>query len=215
MIGIEFISREPITDWDDLKEDQLVFAYWDNQAFDEPYKESPFFRARIIILEDNFEISNADFDDDNIYIQWKCDNRNHNIRQECKDIKHDPGYCPNGCSYAPLSNISKMKFGLDWSTKSKTQIRCCKCESTECNHSVTPDDFYKLHLYQKLFALWPFNDNHFYQGRIVKMVRVNSFPSKIERDSLESFQLEKTPKKHSSNVKFIAFDERYGSVHVN
>ena len=191
-----------------MKEDQLVFAYFDNQEFKEPCKANPFFRAKIIILEDNFEISKADFDNDNIYIQWKCDNGNHNNnkRQECKDITSDPGYCPNGCSFAPISNISKMKLG-------KLNI-CCKCESTECNHSVTADDFYKLQLHQKIFGLWPFGNNYYYPGRIVKMVRVNSFPSKSQRDSLVSAKIYQTPKKHSSNDIFLAFDEEFGSVFV-
>lgn len=195
-----------------MKEDQLVFAYFDNQQFEKPCEANPFFRAKIIILEDNFEISKADFDNDNIYIQWKCDNGNHNKYHECRDFKNDPGYCPNGCSFAPISNISKMKFGL--ATKSKTHIRCCRCEPTECDHGVTPDDFYKLQLHQKLFGLWPFGNNHFYPGRIVKMVRMNSFPSKSERDSLESVKIYQTPKKHSSNDIFLAFDEQFGSVYV-
>ena len=214
MIGIIFISREPITEWDDLKEDQLVFAYWDNQAFAEPYRENPFFRAKIILLEDNFEISNADFDNDNIYIQWKCDNANHHkgVRQECRDVKDDPGYCSTGCSFAPISNISKLKFGVG--SGLKNQIKCCKCKPTECSHSVTPDDFYKLQLHQIIVGLWPFDNNYFYPGRIVKMVRVNSFPPKSKRDSLESVPLNQTIKKHSSDEKFIDFDEQTGSVYV-
>lgn len=205
-------TQEPITDWDFLKEDQLVFAYFDNQDF-EGFggidQADPFLRAKIIILEDHFEISKTDYVNDNIYIQWRCDNSNH---QNCKDIKYDPGYCPTGCSFAPLSNISKMKFGLG--TKQKNQIRCCDCENTECSHSVTPDDFYKLQLHQIIVGLWPGPHNFSYQGRIVKMVRVNSFPSKSERESLESVQANETPNKHSINEKFLAFDD-YGSVYVN
>ena len=200
-----------------MKENQLVFTYFENQQFYEPSEADPFFRAQIIILEDHFEISKEDFDNDNIYIQWKCDNANHTGDSECKDVRNDPGYCSNGCSFAPISNISKMKFGVG----QKNQIRCCKCKPTECIHCVTADDFYKLQLHQIIVGLWPFNNdfddtcNHFYPGRIVKMVRVSSFPSKKERDSVESLKANQTPKKHSSNGKFIAFDKDYGSAYVN
>jgi len=203
-------TQEPITDWDDLKEDQLVFAYFDNQEFEnfggqnDPDRVDPFMRAKIIILEDHFEISKEDYDNDNIYIQWRCD-----PHQPCSDIRNDPGYCPTGCSFAPLSNISKLKFGIKLNNNA---IRCCTHDETECSHKVTSDDFYKLQLHQTIVALWPFTGNHFYQGRIVKMVRVNSFP---ERKSLETVRVNETPKKHSSNEKYIAFDETYGSVYVN
>ena len=200
-----------------MKENQLVFAYFDNQDFGEAFGGmDPFMRAKIIILEDHFEISKEDYDNDNIYIQWRCDAENHfnklHNNGSCVEIINDPGYCPTGCSFAPLSNISKMKFGIG--TKSTSIIRCCACDGTECIHSVTNEEFYKLKLYQTIVGLWPFNDNHFYQGRIVKMVRVNSFPTKAERESLETVRVNQKPK-HSSNEKYIAFDETYGSVYVN
>lgn len=150
-ISYLFFSREPILDWDDLKADQLVFAYFDNQDFGEAFGGiDPFMRAKIIILEDHFEISKEDYDNDNIYIQWRCGAVNHGPNGSCVDIRNDQGYCQTGCSFAPLSNISKMKFGIG--TNAST-IRCCKCDGTECIHSVTNDDFYKLKLYQTIVGL--------------------------------------------------------------
>ena len=163
----------------------------------------------MIILEDNFNISKEDYDKDNIYIQWKCD-----PHHPCEDIANDHGYCPTGCSFAPLSNISKLKFGVTSKGRGRNNVQCCACEATDCHHSITSADFYNLKLHQAVVGLWPFNSNHFYEGRIVKMVTVDSFPSKEERSSLELLKVNQNPTRTSAG-KYIAFNETYGSVYLN
>lgn len=87
------------------------------------------------------------------------------------------------------------KTELKWRVDDPTTDFTCECDD-DCEHSIKPDELDTLKDGLMINALWPFNGNHYYPARIVRVFFSTSFL--IEISFVDKFCFEEPVKFFSS-----------------
>merc|ERR1712130_1596 len=160
-----------------------------------------------------------------IFYQWCCD---LHTEEACKHTPGDPGYCPPGCTYAMVNEHTKIKYPV---LKDDGIVEVCNCQDEDiCTHFVPRDDYAKLEEGRIIYAMWPFDDCHFYKARICRLQYVERFPERDVTDKItvanktlkRKRKLGKNPEpvpefgaSPMDNSRYFAFNKAHLEVKIN
>merc|ERR1712137_204487 len=167
-------------------------------------------------LLDDYEF--LDHNNGGLFVQWKCDLHG----DEC-NIVGDLGFCPRGSTIMILTESSLLK----WPVENPETGDVCECDGDDdrCEHTIDVKDFDKLEEGLIVNAMWPFDGNHFYPGRILRLKKTEYYPGLIIRENMQKLQFKeyknrsvKSQKEKFMNFKsghYYGFDPKSLSVHMN
>jgi len=164
-------------------------------------------------LVDEYEF--LDFNNGGLFVQWKCD-----LHQDCNTVG-DSGFCPSGSTIMIVSESSLLK----WPVENPAIGDVCECDEDRCEHVIDVKEYEQLEEGDVVNAMWPFDGNHFYQGRILRLKKTEYYPNMTERERMQklqfreyknrSFKSQKDKFKSSTSSHYYGFDPKSLSVHMN
>jgi len=166
-------------------------------------------------LVDDYEF--LDFNNGGLFVQWKCD-----LHEECTFAVGDSDFCPCGSTIMILTESSLLK----WPVENPESGDVCDCDDDFCEHAIDiKKDYDKLEEGLIVNAMWPFEGNHFYAGRILRLKKTEYYPKAKEREAMRKLQFYKNRKQSVKSQKdkfknftsdhYYGFDPKSLSIHMN
>lgn len=83
----------------------------------------------------------------------------------------DKYFCPSGCTYAMVNEHSKLKYPVVDPNDAAGEKACDCHDGDDCPHVIPRSDFPKLKEGMMLYAMWPFDECHYYKGSVLLLSR--------------------------------------------
>lgn len=114
-----------------------------------------------------------------IFYQWMCD-----LHENCRNNPDDKYFCPSGCTYAMVNEHSKLKYPVVDPNDAAGEKACDCHDGDDCPHVIPRSDFPKLKEGMMLYAMWPFDECHYYKARVCRLQYTETFPNRDITDKI-------------------------------